>query len=188
MSQSVITRHDIEHFTFREYRKHGTTKLSNETLEVGQRVQTLEGEYACGELSRLAIDAKGNVYPVAESVFAVSYEPAGADPAAEIARLRAEVERLEREVAERADEAESDHRGILRLGGEIDCLKADNKILRADVERKDEALKLTERTLAFIPDESIPRDMHAAVGLLKRKITAALADTANKQGEQTCDH
>lgn len=141
MSQSVITRHDIEHFTFREYRKHGTTKLSNETLEVGQRVQTLEGEYVCGELSRLAIDAKGNVYPVAESVFAVSYEPAGADPAAEIARLR------------------------------------------ADVERKDEALKLTERTLAFIPDESIPRDMHAAVGLLKRKITAALADTADKPNE-----
>lgn len=60
--------------------------------------------------------------------------------------------------------------------------------LRADVERKDEALKLAERTLAFIPDESIPKDMHAAVGLLKRKITAALADTANKQGEQTCDH
>lgn len=54
---------------------------------------------------------------------------------AEIARLRADVERLEREVAERADEADSDHRGILRLGGEIDCLKADNKILRADVER-----------------------------------------------------
>ena len=88
MSQSVITRHDIEHFTFREYRKHGTTKLSNETLEEGQRVLTLEGEYTCGELSRLAIDAKGNVYPVAESVFAVSYEPAGADPSAEIARLR----------------------------------------------------------------------------------------------------
>jgi hypothetical protein len=71
-----ITKDDASRFTFAEYRKVGTTKLSNEVLEAGTKVQTLEGEYTCAEPSRLAIDALGNVYPVAESIFRKSYEPA----------------------------------------------------------------------------------------------------------------
>jgi hypothetical protein len=71
-----ITKDDASRFTFAEYRKVGTTKLSNEVLPTGQKVQTLEGEYTCAEPSRLAIDAAGNVYPVAESIFRKSYEPA----------------------------------------------------------------------------------------------------------------
>ena len=174
MTQSVITRHDLEHFAFREYRKHGTTKLSNETLEVGQRVQTLEGEYACGELSRLAIDAKGNVYPVAESVFAVSYEPAGADPPAEIARLKASKEDL-------------------RVAGErlIDqVLDRDAEIarLRADVERLREVLdeaRTTCRRAAAMFAEIYGEDRSANERWCRatmEAITAALADTADTKG------
>lgn len=69
-----ITRGDADNYTFREYRKVGTTKLSNEVLPAGTRVETLEGEYVCAEPSRLAIDVQGNVYPVAESVVVRSYE------------------------------------------------------------------------------------------------------------------
>ena len=71
-----ITKRDISAFTFAEYRKVGTTKLSNETLPAGTKVETLEGDYTCAEPSRLAIDAAGNVYPVAESIFSKSYERA----------------------------------------------------------------------------------------------------------------
>jgi hypothetical protein len=70
-----ITKNDTANFTFNEYRKVGTTKLSDEVLPAGTRVATLEGEYVCSEPSRLAIDASGNVYPVACSVFEKSYEP-----------------------------------------------------------------------------------------------------------------
>jgi hypothetical protein len=73
----VITREDKDAYTFREYRKVGTTKLSDEILPVGTRVATLEGEYVCQEPSRLAIDSAGNVYPVAESIRVASYELAG---------------------------------------------------------------------------------------------------------------
>jgi hypothetical protein len=72
----TITKDDAAKFTFADYRKVGTTKLSDEVLPVGTKVQTLEGEYTCAESSRLAIDASGNVYPVAESIFRKSYEPA----------------------------------------------------------------------------------------------------------------
>lgn len=72
-----ITKDDASKFTFAEYRKVGTTKLSNEILGVGTKVKTLEGEYVCAEPSRLAIDASGNVYPVAETVRLKSYELAG---------------------------------------------------------------------------------------------------------------
>lgn len=71
----TITKADAEKFTFEEYRKVGVTRLSNETLPVGTVVDTLEGLYTCAEPSRLAIDAAGNVYPVAESIFLKSYEP-----------------------------------------------------------------------------------------------------------------
>ncbi len=73
MTISLITNVDARMFTFDEYEKVGTTQLSREILEVGQRVQTLEGEYTCAEPSRLAIDANGNVYPVACSIFNKSY-------------------------------------------------------------------------------------------------------------------
>lgn len=70
----MITKNDIAKFNFSEYRKVGTTKLSDETLPVGTEVETLEGKYTCTEPSRLAIDAAGNVYPVAESIFNRVYE------------------------------------------------------------------------------------------------------------------
>ncbi len=72
----MITKDDVSLFDFDEYRKVGTTKLSRQVLSTGTRVQTLEGEYVCAEESRLAIDASGNVYPVANSIFEKSYEPA----------------------------------------------------------------------------------------------------------------
>ena len=70
----MISKDDIGNYVFREYRKTGTTKLSDEILPVGTSVATLEGEYVCQEPSRLAIDVAGNVYPVAESVRLKSYE------------------------------------------------------------------------------------------------------------------
>ncbi len=78
--RSIITNEDAKQFTFDEYEKVGTTKLSREVLSVGQMVKTLEGAYTCAEPSRLAIDASGNVYPVACSVFEKSYRPAPTDP------------------------------------------------------------------------------------------------------------
>jgi hypothetical protein len=70
----VITKNDIPNFTFDEYQKIATTKLSREMLSPGTEVETLEGKYVCAEPSRLAIDVKGNVYPVAESVVQGSYK------------------------------------------------------------------------------------------------------------------
>jgi hypothetical protein len=70
----MITSADKASYTFRQYRKTGTTSLSDEILPTGTRVATLEGEYVCQEPSRLAVDAAGNVYPVAESVRLASYE------------------------------------------------------------------------------------------------------------------
>ena len=72
----IITNDDGRQFTFDEYEKVGTTKLSREVLSVGQIVKTLEGEYTCAEPSRLAIDANGNVYPIANSIFEKSYRSA----------------------------------------------------------------------------------------------------------------
>lgn len=69
-----ITKADAANFTFKDYRKIGTTKLSDEVLPVATVVLTPEGEYTCAEPSRLAIDAAGGVYPVAESIFRKSYE------------------------------------------------------------------------------------------------------------------
>lgn len=68
-----INKGDAGRFTFREYEKIGTTKLSDEMLDPGTVVGTLEGEYTCAEPSRLAIDVNGNVYPVAESARLKSY-------------------------------------------------------------------------------------------------------------------
>lgn len=76
MAEKLITKDDASRFTFSEYRKVGTTKMSDQTLPTGTKVQTPEGEYTCAEPSRLAIDAAGNVYPVAESIKNASYEPA----------------------------------------------------------------------------------------------------------------
>lgn len=74
MNEVVIQKEDTSHFTFKRYRKIGTTPLSDEILPVGTKVQTLEGCYTCAEPSRLAIDPAGNVYPIAESIFRKSYE------------------------------------------------------------------------------------------------------------------
>jgi hypothetical protein len=72
----LITTDDKYLFTFSEYRKKGTTQLSDQTVPKGQKVDTPEGEYTCWEDSRIAIDADGKVYPVAVSVFEKSYEAA----------------------------------------------------------------------------------------------------------------
>jgi hypothetical protein len=72
----IITKNDVQQFTFAEYRKVGTTKFSNEILPAGTTVRALEGNYICAEESRLRIDAAGNVFPVAHSVFFKSYEKA----------------------------------------------------------------------------------------------------------------
>lgn len=68
-----ITAANLDQFTFQEYGKLGTTRVSDETLETGTVVATLEGDFICGSPSRLAIDAKGNIYPVAESIFRKTY-------------------------------------------------------------------------------------------------------------------
>lgn len=68
-----ITRHDVDRFTFREYRKTVLTKISDEVLPAGARVGTLEGECVGSEPSRLAIDVAGNLYLVEERMFARSY-------------------------------------------------------------------------------------------------------------------
>lgn len=72
----LIRKEDVRDwdFTFTTYRKVGVTKISDQTLSVGTEVETLEGKYVCSEVSRLAIDAMGNIYPIAESVFKKSYE------------------------------------------------------------------------------------------------------------------
>ena len=75
----MIRNTNAGEYTFREYRKVDTTRLSDEVLPVGTKVATLEGEYVCQEPSRLAMDVAGNVYPVAESVFVRSYELAEND-------------------------------------------------------------------------------------------------------------
>lgn len=69
-----VTKNDVQQFHFRQYRKVGTTPLSDEVLPIGTKVATLEGWYTCAEPSRLAVDSAGNVYPVAESIFRKSYE------------------------------------------------------------------------------------------------------------------
>lgn len=106
------------------------------------------------------------------------------------ARMRASLDALD-EAARVYQADRSTHTGekiaaIVDIRRELAVLFIDNAptILAAleTMHKKDEALKLTERTLAFIPDEAIPKDMHAAVGLLKRKITAALADTTPNEG------
>jgi hypothetical protein len=70
----MILKEHKDQFTFRLYHKIGTTQLSDEILPAGTVVRTLEGDYTCAEPSRLAVDASGNVYPVAESIFQKTYK------------------------------------------------------------------------------------------------------------------
>lgn len=69
----IITKQNLDCFTFLNYQKIGSSKISDQTLDPGTKVQTLEGEYICTEHSRLAIDVAGNIYPIAESIFKKSY-------------------------------------------------------------------------------------------------------------------
>jgi hypothetical protein len=69
----MITKDDTHKFDFLDYRKVGTTKISVETLPAGTMVQTLEGLWTCKEPSKLALDAAGNVYPIAVSIFERCY-------------------------------------------------------------------------------------------------------------------
>jgi hypothetical protein len=70
----MITKADIDKFHFREYRKIGTTKISDETLPIGTKIETSEGIFTLSAPSALAIDADGNVYPITESVIQKSFE------------------------------------------------------------------------------------------------------------------
>lgn len=71
-----INKDDATAFHYQRYRKKGTTEISDEVIPAGTKVATLEGDYRCSEQSRIARDVKGNVYPIAESVFSESYEKA----------------------------------------------------------------------------------------------------------------
>lgn len=70
-----VEKGDAARFTFKRYRKTAISEISDEVLPVGTVVRTLEGDYTCGEPSRLAKDVSGNVYPIAVSVFDKSYVP-----------------------------------------------------------------------------------------------------------------
>src|SRR4051794_1183520 len=83
----MITKNHVLDYTFDEYEKQGKTKLSREILPVGTQVETLEGVYTCSEESRLAIDASGNVYPVANSIFEKSYKRKATEFEEQIAKL-----------------------------------------------------------------------------------------------------
>jgi hypothetical protein len=75
----VITREDADAFTFREHagRDGGPSgKFSDEVLLPGQQVETSGGEtVSCSEMSRLGIDAAGNVFPVSETEFLRAFMP-----------------------------------------------------------------------------------------------------------------
>jgi hypothetical protein len=73
LPDELIVRGDVACFTFREYRKIVRTRISDEVLPAGTRVQTLEGESVCTQPSRLAVDVAGNIYLVEESMFVRSY-------------------------------------------------------------------------------------------------------------------
>lgn len=60
--------------TYKRYKKTAITEISDFIIPQHTEVDTLEGVYTCGEASRLAFDNKGNVYPIANSIFETSYE------------------------------------------------------------------------------------------------------------------
>lgn len=70
----MITNRDISVLHFQEYRKLGVTKISDEVMSVGTQVEVLGSVYTCNESSRIAIDAAGNVYPIAVSIFEKAFE------------------------------------------------------------------------------------------------------------------
>ena len=70
----MITKENIADFHFDEYKKIQLTSISRERLIIGTKILTLEGEYICAEISRLAKDINGNIYPIAESVFKKIYQ------------------------------------------------------------------------------------------------------------------
>ena len=70
---NTITKDNLEGFTFDLYEKSQLTPISRERLQAGTKVQTLEGEWTCEKFSRLAKDANGNIYPIAESILVKSY-------------------------------------------------------------------------------------------------------------------
>lgn len=58
------------------YRKTALTEISDTTFPPGTPFQTPEGLRAEDEETRAAFDIQGGVYPIRESVFRASYEPA----------------------------------------------------------------------------------------------------------------
>ncbi len=117
-------------------------------------------------------------YPVAQSVFVVSYEPAGADPSAEIARLKAENEQLTIDMAHMVECAHA-----------CDEVDAEVTKLRADVERKKKAiweLKNVLRTVQDLFERGLVETSENHDGFARSvsdQVDAALADTADKLNE-----
>ena len=77
MSEDVITGENAtERGEFGQYRKTALSTISNFTVPAGTRFKTPEGLHAEDEEARIAFDTQGGVYPIRESVFRESYEPA----------------------------------------------------------------------------------------------------------------
>lgn len=84
-----VTRAFASVGAFSEYRKTAITRISDHTFPPGTVYETPEGLRAEDEPTRCAVDVQGGVYPIRESVFQASYEPAALDAApADGARLR----------------------------------------------------------------------------------------------------
>jgi hypothetical protein len=73
----TITPQNAEnHGEFGQFRKTALSRISNFTVPAGTRFETPEGLHAEDEEARIAFDAQGGVYPIRESVFQSTYEPA----------------------------------------------------------------------------------------------------------------
>lgn len=72
----VITPESIQRFVFADFRKTTTTRISTFTVPPGTPFQTPEGLTSEDEEARVAFDAQGGVYPIRESIFRETYEPA----------------------------------------------------------------------------------------------------------------
>lgn len=72
----TITADAMEHFQTAQFKKKGTTRITTFTVPPGTPYETPEGLKAEDEETRCAWDSQGGVYPIRESVFRETYEPA----------------------------------------------------------------------------------------------------------------
>lgn len=77
LTDGPVTANDAEQLgEFGQYRKTALAKVSNFTVPPGTPFETPEGLKAEDEECRVAFDSQGGVYPIRESVFQATYEPA----------------------------------------------------------------------------------------------------------------